>query len=56
VLIIDDPHSEQEAAMAASNPDIYDKVYEWYTSGPASAFAAGRVDCYRDDTLGSSEI
>ena len=26
ILIIDDPHSEQEAAMAASNPDIYDKV------------------------------
>ena len=34
VLIIDDPHSEQEAAMAASNPEVYDKVYEWYTSGP----------------------
>jgi predicted phage terminase large subunit-like protein len=34
VLIIDDPHSEQEAAMAASNPEVYDKVNEWYTSGP----------------------
>jgi predicted phage terminase large subunit-like protein len=34
VLIIDDPHSEQEAAMAASNPEVYDKVSEWYTSGP----------------------
>jgi predicted phage terminase large subunit-like protein len=34
LLIIDDPHSEQEAALAAINPDIYDKVYEWYTSGP----------------------
>jgi hypothetical protein len=34
VLIIDDPHSEQEAALAQVNPDIYDKVYEWYTSGP----------------------
>ena len=34
LLIIDDPHSEQEAALAAVNPDIYDKVYEWYTSGP----------------------
>ena len=31
VLIIDDPHSEQEAALAESNPEIYDKVYEWYT-------------------------
>lgn len=34
LLIIDDPHSEQEATMAAFNPEIYDKVYEWYTSGP----------------------
>ena len=28
VLIIDDPHSEQEAAIAEVNPDIYDKTYE----------------------------
>lgn len=34
LLIIDDPHSEQEAALAAVNPDVYDKVYEWYSSGP----------------------
>ena len=31
LLIIDDPHSEQEAALAASDPSVYDKVYEWYT-------------------------
>jgi predicted phage terminase large subunit-like protein len=41
VLIIDDPHSEQEAAMAASNPDVYDKVYEWYTSGPRQRLQPG---------------
>jgi len=41
VLIIDDPHSEQEAAMAASNPEIYDKVYEWYTSGPRQRLQPG---------------
>ena len=41
ILIIDDPHSEQEAAMAASNPDIYDKVYEWYTSGPRQRLQPG---------------
>ena len=29
LLIIDDPHSEQEAAIAATNPEVYDKVYEW---------------------------
>jgi predicted phage terminase large subunit-like protein len=41
VLIIDDPHSEQEAAIAASNPDVYDKVYEWYTSGPRQRLQPG---------------
>jgi predicted phage terminase large subunit-like protein len=41
LLIIDDPHSEQEAAMAASNPDIYDKVFEWYTSGPRQRLQPG---------------
>ena len=41
VLIIDDPHSEQEAAMAASNPEVYDKVYEWYTSGPRQRLQPG---------------
>lgn len=41
LLIIDDPHSEQEAALADSNPDIYDKVYEWYTSGPRQRLQPG---------------
>jgi predicted phage terminase large subunit-like protein len=41
LLIIDDPHSEQEAAMAATNPDIYDKVFEWYTSGPRQRLQPG---------------
>ena len=41
VLIIDDPHSEQEAALAQINPDIYDKVYEWYTSGPRQRLQPG---------------
>ena len=34
IVIIDDPHSEQEATLAAHNPAIYDSTYEWYTSGP----------------------
>jgi predicted phage terminase large subunit-like protein len=34
LVIIDDPHTEQEAALAAHDPSIYDKSYEWYTSGP----------------------
>ena len=41
ILIIDDPHSEQEAAMAAVNPEVYDKVYEWYTSGPRQRLQPG---------------
>ena len=41
VLIIDDPHSEQEATMAETSPEIYDKVYEWYTSGPRQRLQPG---------------
>jgi predicted phage terminase large subunit-like protein len=41
ILIIDDPHSEQEAALAEVNPDIYDKTYEWYTSGPRQRLQPG---------------
>jgi len=41
LLIIDDPHSEQEAALADVSPEIYDKVYEWYTSGPRQRLQPG---------------
>lgn len=41
LLIIDDPHSEQEATLADVNPEIYDKVYEWYTSGPRQRLQPG---------------
>ena len=41
LLIIDDPHSEQEAALAASDPAVFDKVYEWYTSGPRQRLQPG---------------
>ena len=41
LLVIDDPHSEQEAALAATSPEIYDKVYEWYTSGPRQRLQPG---------------
>ena len=39
VLIIDDPHSEQEAKQG--NPAVYDNVYEWYTSGPRQRLQPG---------------
>jgi predicted phage terminase large subunit-like protein len=41
LLIIDDPHSEQEAALAASDPSVFDKVFEWYTSGPRQRLQPG---------------
>jgi hypothetical protein len=39
VLIIDDPHSEQEAMQG--NPNVYDRVYEWYSSGPRQRLQPG---------------
>jgi hypothetical protein len=39
VLIIDDPHSEQEAMQG--NPGVYDRVYEWYSSGPRQRLQPG---------------
>ena len=41
LLIIDDPHSEQEATLAETSPEIYDKVYEWFTSGPRQRLQPG---------------
>ena len=39
VLIIDDPHSEQEAMQG--NPAVFDRVYEWYGSGPRQRLQPG---------------
>ena len=39
LLIIDDPHSEQEAALG--DPAVYDRVHEWYTSGPRQRLQPG---------------
>jgi predicted phage terminase large subunit-like protein len=41
LLIIDDPHSEQEAALAGNDPSVFDKVHEWYTSGPRQRLQPG---------------
>jgi len=55
LLIIDDPHSEQEAKLAAADPSIFDSVYEWYTSGPRQRLQPGGaiiiVMCMTGDTL-----
>ena len=41
LLIIDDPHSEQEAKLASNDPSVFDNVYEWYTSGPRQRLQPG---------------
>jgi len=39
LLIIDDPHSEQEAKQ--NNPAVFDGVYDWFTSGPRQRLQPG---------------
>lgn len=41
LFIIDDPHSEQDAVSGATNPEVYNKVYEWYTTGPRQRLQPG---------------
>ena len=43
ILIVDDPYSEQEAAL--NDPSVYDKTYEWYTSGPRQRLQPGGAIC-----------
>ena len=39
LLIIDDPHSEQEGQSI--DPSVFDKTYDWYTSGPRQRLQPG---------------
>ena len=39
LLIIDDPHSEQEGQSL--DPSVFNKTYEWYTSGPRQRLQPG---------------
>jgi len=41
LLIIDDPHSEQEAMIGQFDGTVYDKVFEWYSSGPRQRLQPG---------------
>jgi predicted phage terminase large subunit-like protein len=54
LLIIDDPHSEQEAMMGQFDVSVYDKVFEWYSSGPRQRLQPGGaiviVMCMTGDT------
>ena len=54
LMIIDDPHSEQEARLAQGDPTVFDSVFEWYTSGPRQRLQPGGriviVMCMTGDT------
>jgi len=54
LAIVDDPHNEQEALAAILNPGIYDKIYEWYTTGIRQRLQPGGaiviVMCMTGDT------
>jgi predicted phage terminase large subunit-like protein len=39
LLIIDDPHSEQEGQ--SGDPSVFDRTYDWYTSGPRQRLQPG---------------
>jgi len=41
LFIVDDPHTEQEAILAAHDPTVYDKTLDWYTSGPRQRLQPG---------------
>ena len=51
-LIIDDPHSEQDALSETA----MDNAYEWYTSGPRQRLTTGRSYCYCYDHDGQQKI
>ena len=41
LFIIDDPHSEQDAILGETNPEIYQRVMEWYEGGPRQRLQPG---------------
>jgi predicted phage terminase large subunit-like protein len=41
LFVIDDPLSEQEQVIGESNPEIYDKVLDWYEGGPRQRLQPG---------------
>lgn len=41
LLSIDDPHTEQDAALAAHNPKVFDSTFEWYLAGPRQRLQPG---------------
>ena len=51
LLIIDDPHSEQDAMSASA----FDNAYEWYTSGPTTTSTTRRTNSFSYDKMESKK-
>jgi hypothetical protein len=47
LLIIDDPHSEQDAL----NMQALERAYEWYTSGPRQRLQPGGINRTCNDKM-----
>lgn len=41
ILMVDDPHSEQDAMAGLANPEVFDRVYEWFSTGPRQRLQPG---------------
>lgn len=41
LFIIDDPHSEQDAIQGEYNPEVYQRVMDWYEQGPRQRLQPG---------------
>jgi predicted phage terminase large subunit-like protein len=41
LLIIDDPHSEQDAMSGQYSGDVYDRAWDWYVTGPRQRLQPG---------------
>lgn len=56
LLIADDVHSEQEAMLAVGHPEVYDRVYEWYMSGPRQRLQPGGAICIVNTRWSSRDL
>lgn len=41
LFIIDDPHDEQDGVQGQHNPEVWNRVWDWYTSGPRQRLQPG---------------
>lgn len=41
IFVIDDPVDEQTAALGEYNPEVYDRIFSWYESGPRQRLQPG---------------